>query len=153
MFVQDSQNTDKNFWMARAFEEAQRSTCTRNECNVGAIAVWNGELLAFGYNGTSGAITSCTDRGYCVRRKKNIESGTRREVAYCTCAEQHMICNAARDGTRLNGAEVYITHKPCAICVRLMLKCGIVRAYYKNDYPEHFTDELCRETGFELIKL
>ena len=151
--MEDLQKTDRDFWMNRAIEESQKSTCIRQEFRIGAIAVFNNNLLAFGHNGAPGNIPPCETRGYCIRKHLKIPSGIQREVAYCICAEQHMICNAARDGIRLNGAEVYVTHKPCAVCVRLMIKCGVVRAFYKNEYPGHFTDELCEMSGFELVKL
>jgi dCMP deaminase len=82
-----------------------------------------------------------------------IPSGTQREVAYCICAEQRMICNAAREGIRLAGADVYVTHLPCATCVRLMLETGIARCFYGVEYNNQFTHELCEMAGFELVKL
>ena len=147
------QKTDRNFWMDCAFLEGKKSGCIRAESLIGAVAVKEGQVVAGGYNGVVGKIMPCCNRGYCIRKKLNIPSGTQREIAYCICAEQRMICNAARDGVKLEGAEVYVTHKPCAICTRLMIESGIARAFFKSDYPNQFTDEICKESGFEMIKL
>lgn len=57
-------------------------------------------------------------------------------------AEQNVLMQAARFGIATDGAEVYCTHKPCSICVKLMINAGIARVYYLKDYPDPLTDEL-----------
>ena len=142
-----------NNWMDFAFLETEKSDCMRPEFRIGCVAVLNGKIVASGFNGYVGKLGSCETRGFCIRQKRNIPSGTQREVAYCICAEQRMICNAARSGIRLDGAEVYVTHLPCAVCIRLMIESGIVRVFYRNDYSCSFTKELAHDANFELIKL
>jgi dCMP deaminase len=149
----DLQRVDRDFWMEKAFEVSQKSLCILAPSHIGAVAVRDGHVIASGTNGPNARLGSCADRGYCIRRRLEIKSGTQREVAYCICAEQRMICNAAREGIELEGAEVYITHKPCAVCVRLMIESGIARVFYKNDYPQSFTDEIATTANFELIKI
>ena len=150
--MKNLQKTDKTYWMERAFEASDRSLCMRGESRMGAVAVKNGKLLAFGFNGVVGKIQHCGDRGFCIRKKLNVPSGSQREIAFCICAEQRMICNAARKGVSLCGADVYITHYPCAYCVRLMIESGIARVYYSQDYCQQFTKTVCEESGFELVK-
>ena len=147
------QNTDKNFWMKCAEQAANQSLCMRAESRIGAVAVKNGRVIETGHNGVIGKILPCAKRGECIRKKKGIASGTQREVAYCICAEQRMICNAARDGVTLDGAEVYVTHMPCAVCVRLMIEAGVAKVFYKNEYANQFTLDLCEMAGFELVRL
>ena len=149
------QNTDKphDHWINEAFAAAKNSLCIRDESRIGAVAVKDNKVISSGHNGAVGKIQRCAERGHCIRRKLDIPSGSRREVAYCICAEQRMICHAARRGISLCGAVVYTTHTPCAYCVRLMLESGIIRAYYKNEYPNQFVRELCAESGFELVNL
>jgi len=67
-----------------------------------------------------------------------------------------MICNAARDGVDLKGAEVYVTGISCTFCVRLMIECGIVRVIQKDaghNYKNAFSEEIAREGGMELVIL
>ena len=151
--MKEIQKPNHEFWMNCAAEESKKTHCIRPESMIGAVAVKDGQVIAGGSNGVVGKIMKCCERGYCIRKKLNIPSGTQREIAYCICAEQRMICDAARQGVQLNEAEVYVTHKPCAICTRLMIESGISRVYYKADYPNQFTDEICKEAGFEMIKL
>ena len=139
--------------MRRAEEIGKaQSLCTRDESRIGCVAVKGGQEVASGYNGVVGDIMPCATRGFCIRKHRNIPSGTQREVAYCICAEQRMICESARDGINLDGAEVYSSHMPCAVCVRLLIDCGITRVYYKSErYVNQFAQELATEAGFPLI--
>jgi len=147
------QATNREYWMECAEKESEKTDCIRPESLIGAVAVKDGQVIAGGANVVVGKIKKCAECGYCIRKKLCIASGTQREIAYCICAEQHMICNAARDGVKLDGAEVYVTHKPCAICTRLMIQSGISRVYYHRDYPQQFTDEICNESGFIMTRL
>ena len=139
--------------MKRAFAESERSHCIRSESRIGAVAVLNGKVVASGYNGVVGKIPLCQSLGFCVRQRLNVPSGTQREIAYCICAEQRLICNAAREGVTFDGAEIYVTHLPCAVCIRLMIESGIARVFYKIEYNNQFTHELAKMAGFELIKM
>jgi len=140
-------------WLDVAKEVAKGSTCLRPEAQIGSIAVRDGKLLASGMNGVFGKKPACSTRGYCIRTKNNIESGTRREVAFCICAEQRMICEAARNDIHLENADVIVTHLPCAICVRMMIETGIKRVYYEVDYPNQFSRDIAEMAGFELVNI
>ena len=140
--------------MNYAEQEAERSLCFRPESRFGAIAVKDGKIIATGYNGAVAGIRPCAERGFCVRKKRGVQSGTRREIAYCICAEQRMICNAARNGVNLDGADVYVTGISCSYCVRLMTECGVKRVFQKDAariYMNSFTKEIADEAGLELI--
>ena len=139
--------------MEIAKSTARESLCIRAESQVGAVAVKNGCVIARGFNGALCTEYNCEKRGYCIRQRKDIPSGTAREIAYCICAEQRMICQSARHGVSLIGAEVYITHAPCAFCIRLMIECGVARAYYEIEYPQPFADVVAKEFNFELVKI
>jgi len=140
-------------WAKLAFVVAEKSRCLRPESRVGAVAVKDGNVLSEGFNGAVCSTYHCGERNYCVRQKNNVPSGTQREIAYCICAEQRMICSAAHKGISLYGATAYLTHKPCAYCVRLMIECGFEKAYYSIEYVQPFADEVSKEFGFELIKI
>ena len=150
--MENLQKTDRSYWMQRAEKIAEDSLCIRDESRIGAVAVKDGRIVETGFNGVVGNIPRCAIRGECIRKKMGIKSGTQREVAYCICAEQRMICNAARNGITLDGAEVYVTHRPCAICIRLLIEAGVARVFYKHEYVQQFTKELCAMTGFELMQ-
>ena len=150
--MKDSKSKD-NYWIKYAEEVSKQSLCLRKDRHIGSVAVKDGLAVETGFNGVVGKIPPCAERGECIREKMGIASGTQREVAYCICAEQRMICNAARNGVTLDGTEVYVTHMPCAVCVRLMIEAGITKGFYKYDYPNQFTNELCEMAGFKLIRV
>jgi dCMP deaminase len=155
-----SQNSaKKNFskidekYMDLAFKMAKQSGCIRADHMVGAVAVKNNLVIATGVNDTPSRIMPCRERGFCIREKMGIKSGTHLEIEYCIHAEQQLICNALRDGVRLDGCDIYVTMKPCPICTRLLIENNVSRIFFHRDYDNDFTDELCKISGVELIKI
>ena len=131
---------------------ADWSSCFQENRHVGAVVVKDKRILTTGYNGASSGIESCRERGECLRRVRNIASGTMQEVCYAVHAEQNAIIQAAKLGVSLEGATMYVTHQPCVICTRMILNSGIKRVIYKNGYPDAFALELFAQSGVELIK-
>ncbi|MBQ8319549.1 MAG: cytidine/deoxycytidylate deaminase family protein [Clostridia bacterium] len=128
------------------------SSCYQKNRHVGAIIVKDKHVLTTGYNGAPAGVTSCEERGECLRRKLNIESGTRQEICYAVHAEQNAIVQAAKFGINLNGATLYCTHQPCVICAKMIINAGIVRVIYKEGYPDEFSLQLFDEAGVEVVK-
>lgn len=142
---------DKRF-MALAETVAEWSSCYQSNRHVGAVIVKDKRILTTGYNGAPSGIESCAERGVCLRRERNIQSGTMQEVCYAVHAEQNAIIQAAKVGVSLENAIMYVTHQPCVICTRMILNSGIKRVVYKNGYPDEFALELFKQSGVEIIK-
>ena len=83
----------------------------------------------------------------------DIESGTRQEVCFSTHAEQNALVQSAKLGISVDGATMYVTHRPCVICTKLMINAGIKRVVYQNHYPDDFSVELLKEADIELVHL
>ena len=128
------------------------SSCYQQNRQVGAVIVKDKRILTTGYNGASSGIESCAERGECLRRVKNIASGTMQEVCYAVHAEQNAIIQAAKLGVSLEGAVMYVTHQPCVICTRMILNSGIKKVIYKNGYPDEFAKQLFAQSDVELVK-
>lgn len=139
-------------FMSLAETVAEWSSCYQQNRHVGAVVVKDKRILTTGYNGAPSNIESCAERGECLRRIRNIVSGTMQEVCYAVHAEQNAIIQAAKLGISLEGATMYVTHQPCVICTRMILNSGIKRVIYKNGYPDEFACELFAQSGVELIK-
>ncbi len=101
------------------------ASCYRRK--VGAIIVKDKRVLTTGYNGAPAGISSCVERGECLREKMNIPSGTHAETCYAAHAEQNAIIQAARYGANIDGATLYCTHQPCVICAKMIINAGIKR--------------------------
>lgn len=128
------------------------SSCFQQNRQVGAVIAKNKRIMTTGYNGASSGIKSCKEKGECLRRIMNIPSGTRHEICYATHAEQNAIIQAARMGICIDGATLYCTHQPCAICTKMIINSGIARVVFEQGYPDDFSLELFAEAGVEIVK-
>ena len=138
--------------MQMAETVADWSSCYQENRHVGAVIVKDKRIVATGYNGAPSGIVSCKDRGECLRRARNIASGTMQEVCYAVHAEQNAIIQAAKLGISLEGAVMYVTHQPCVICTRMIINSGIKTVVYKNGYPDDFALQLFAESDVKIIK-
>lgn len=123
------------------------TSCARAGRAIGAVIVRDKRILTTGYNGAPAGVTPCRDKGYCMRDRLGIASGTQAEKCYAVHAEQNAICQAAKLGVSLEGATLYCTHQPCTICTRLIINSGIKRVVYKYPYPDEFSMQLFAEAG------
>lgn len=83
---------------------------------VGALIVKDKRILSAGYNGmVAGAPEIWT-------RPEKYE--------HVVHAEANAIAFAARNGSAVEGAFMYITHAPCFNCAKLMIQAGIYGVYY-----------------------
>ena len=128
------------------------SSCYQENRHVGAVIVKDKRIVATGYNGAPAGIKSCAERGECLRRVRNIASGTMQEVCYAVHAEQNAIIQAAKLGIPLDGAIMYVTHQPCVICTRMIINSGIKKVIYKNGYPDDFALQLFSESNVEIVR-
>lgn len=109
--------------MLAAMTAALRSTCGRRA--VGAHISLEGRPIASGYAGPPSGDPHCDAE--CVCRNSQ---GCRRTIH----AEQNAIAWAARRGTSINGATLYVTLSPCWECAGLIINSGIVRVVYLEEY-------------------
>lgn len=142
---------EKRF-MDLAFEIGTWSSCYKENRHVGAVIVKDKRIIATGYNGAPTGVFSCKDKGYCMRVREGIPSGTQLEKCYAIHAEQNAIIQAAKVGTSVEGATLYCTHQPCSICTKMIINVGITRVVYKEDYPDSFAVRLFDEAGVALDK-
>jgi dCMP deaminase len=123
------------------------SSCYQKNRHVGAVIVRDKRILTTGYNGAPEGVHSCVDKGECLRRKLDIESGTRHELCYAIHAEQNAIIQAARMGISIKGATLYCTHQPCVICTKMIVNAGLARIVYDEPYPDEFALRILEEAN------
>ena len=133
-------------------EIAYWSSCFAPGRQIGCVIVKDKRIMTTGYNGAPQGMKTCVEKGECLRRKKNIASGTRAEICYAAHAEQNAIIQAAKLGISIDGATLYCTHQPCSMCAKMIINSGIRRVVYENGYPDEFSLEFFRETGVALEK-
>jgi dCMP deaminase len=138
------------YFITIARDVASRSTCLRRQ--VGAVAVSaDNRILGTGYNGALPGLRHCGELG-CLREKLGVPSGQRQEICRAQHAEAN-VCNfAARYGTALDGATMYVTTQPCATCLKAMITSGIRRVVFDADYPDELSCQLAAEAGLEFVR-
>lgn len=128
---------DRYYWLI-ARTVATRSTCLTVE--HGAIIVRDDQIISTGYVGAPRGVKDCLDLGFCIRRQKNVPSGTQYEMCRSVHAEMNCIINAARAGVSLLGGDMYIYSSrrteqgetiikayPCLLCKKMIINSGLRR--------------------------
>lgn len=129
---------------------AQRSTCIRRR--VGAILVRDRRIISTGYNGAPTNVPHCLDVG-CLRKEKGIPSGERHELCRGLHAEQNSIIQAALHGVSVEGATLYCTNMPCAICTKMIINSRIECVYYKDGYADSLSSRMMSEAGIPFKQI
>jgi dCMP deaminase len=127
------------YFMAIAREVATRSTCDRK--HVGAVIVREKLILATGYNGSVRGLSHCDDEGHLI------------EDGHCVRtihAEANAIVQAARNGVRIDAADIYVTASPCFGCFKLIANCGLKRIVYGEFYRDQRIFTLSEQLGIKL---
>ena len=130
------------YFMNIARQAATRSTCDRK--HVGAVIVRDKTILSTGYNGSIRGLPHCDDVGHIM------------DGGHCVAtvhAEANAIIQAAKNGVRIDGAELYTTASPCWSCFKLIANAGIGRIYYGEFYRDTRSIEVASRVGIELIDL
>ena len=156
-YSQEEIDENQKKWDKRFIELAKLmstwSSCVRDNRQVGSVIVKDKRIISTGYNGSPSGIMSCLEKGYCMRDKLGIASGTRAEMCYSIHAEQNALMQASKLGISVSGATCYVTHRPCTICSKLLINAGIKRIVYANDYPDEFSVKLLQTANIELTHL
>jgi dCMP deaminase len=130
---------------------ADRSTC--NRAKVGAVIVRDKSILATGYNGAPAGLPHCTEVG-CLVYESRTPSGEIEQNCFRTIhAEINAIAQAAKNGSSIRDADIYITHTPCIHCFKVLINTGIRRILYEKPYKLATLEELRRHTRVELIQV
>lgn len=115
--------------MARVL--ALRSTCTRLQVGCFITTVDHSRVLAVGYNGNApGLVDECSNQG----------------PGLC-CDPLHAeenACIACQTGPEV-AKHVYVTHHPCLLCAKRIIRLGGVRAVFYGD------DSYRDKRGLELL--
>lgn len=106
---------------------AKRSTCDR--ANVGAVIAKNKVILSTGYNGAPRGLPHCDDVGHEI-----VDGHCIRTIH----AEANAVAQAARNGTAVEGATIYLTVSPCYDCFKMIINAGIKDVMYKEFYMSRY---------------
>lgn len=132
-------NKFDNFFITVAEDAAKLSYAKRMK--VGAVAVKDGNILAFSYNGTlPGTDNNCEDMidGQLVTKDSVLH------------AEENLLIKIAKSATTSVDATIYITHQPCVKCARMLAAAGFSRIVYRYAYRDTSGTELLKNYGVNV---
>jgi len=130
------------YFMNIGREVATRATCDRK--HVGAVIVRDKTILSTGYNGSIKGMPHCDDAGHMM------------EDGHCVAtihAEANAVIQAARNGVRLEGGEIYVTASPCWNCFKMLANAGIKTIYYGEFYRDERIFSIARRLGIKLQQI
>jgi dCMP deaminase len=139
------------YFMTITRQVAERSTCTR--AKVGAVIVRDRSILATGYNGAPAGLPHCLDAG-CLIYESRTPDGELEQNCYRTIhAEINAITQAARNGSAIRDADIYVTHTPCIHCLKVLINTGIKTVHYEKPYKLHTITELLTYAWIKLVQV
>ena len=139
------------YFMTITRQVAERSTCTR--AKVGAVIVRDRSILATGYNGSPAGLPHCLDVG-CLVYESRTPDGELEQHCYRTIhAEINAITQAARNGSAIRDADIYVTHTPCIHCLKVLINTGINTVHYAKPYKLQTIAELLTYARIKLVQV
>lgn len=134
----------ESIFMHLASDLATRSHCVRAQ--VGAVLTKDTRIVSIGYNGPPAGTHNCDEEwpeSGCARDSKG-------SCSLALHAEQNAILYAIKNGSKLEGATLYVTLSPCIACARLILSSGIIKVYYKDSYAAY--KGLASDEGVDFLR-
>lgn len=152
-----------------AYLISQESKCC--SWKVGAVIEKNGRIISTGYNGSPAGGVNCCDhavendwtrviyqpstmshKSVLLKEHRNAHSewSKKNEIH----AELNAILFAARTGSSIDGATMYVTLSPCADCAKAIAQSGIKTLVYAELYDRNPPgwDDILRNSGIEVIQ-
>ncbi len=129
-----------------ALTESQRSSDWWRQ--VGAVAVRDGDVLDVAHNEHRPTEYSPYLNG---DPRNDFSRGVRPDLSTALHAEAAIVARAARDGSSLAGADLYVSTFPCPTCARLIAEAGFERCYFVGPYAMLDGDAILKAAGVELI--
>ncbi|MEZ0541154.1 deoxycytidylate deaminase [Fibrella arboris] len=120
-----------DIFMELAVNLAKRSHCIKAQ--VGAVLTKETRIISIGYNGPPAGTHNCDEEfpeSGCPRDSKG-------SCSLALHAEQNAILYAAKNGSAIEGATIYVTLSPCIACARIIYSMKISRVVYLHSYAEY----------------
>jgi dCMP deaminase len=131
--------------LGRAAEAAARSSDWWRQ--VGAVAALDGQIIGVEYNQHRPTEHTPYIDG---DPRNDFRRGIRTDLTTAIHAEALLVARAAKSGTPLAGANLYVTTFPCPSCARLIAESGFRKCFFAGPYAVLDGDAVLRSAGVEL---
>ncbi len=144
--IQASKDPSDIEMMKEAYKEAQKSGDWWRQ--IGAILVKDKKVIARAYN--QGVPNDNTP--YQIGSIRDFfKAGEKQDFSPTIHAEQKIISEAARNGIKLEGLSLYLTHFPCSLCSKLVAYSGIKNLYFREGASTLDGRKILESTGIKII--
>jgi dCMP deaminase len=119
--------------LALAGAVASRADCRRRQ--VGAVVLDPAHrVVATGYNGAPPGRLGCLDGGCPRGLADTVAPESSYDSGAGLCISNHAEINALlyADRSKVEGGTLYVTHKPCIGCVRIIANSGVGRVVWPH---------------------
>lgn len=131
---------------------SKRATCERGRS--GCVIVKNKQVISAGYVGSAIGDDHCDDAGHLFQKRLNSDGSTSMHCVRTVHAEQNAICQAAKNGTSVDGGSLYCRMTPCPVCAKMIVNCGIKRVVCQKRYHDgKEAERVFAKAGVALIHL
>jgi dCMP deaminase len=120
-----------DIFMDLAVNLSKRSHCIKAQ--VGAVLTKDTRIISIGYNGPPAGTHNCDEEfplTGCARDAKG-------SCSLAIHAEENAILYAAKNGTLIDGATLYVTLSPCLPCSRIIFSMKIAKVVYLHSYAAY----------------
>lgn len=138
---------DKEF-LSAAYKESQKSADIWRR--IGAVIATKGKIIASAHNQATPNLYSSSILG---DPRNNYSKGVAIEKSIFIHSEAKLIAEAAKNGMKLKGLDMYVTTFPCPVCAKLIAFSGIKRLFFSEGYTVLDGEALLKAYGVELIKV
>jgi len=136
---------DREFMRIADKESAHSSDWWRR---VGAALVKDGKIIFTGYNHHFPTEYAPYING---DPRDFIKAGTMSHLCSAVHSEQSVIAEAAKNGVKIEGADIYVSVFPCPMCARLIALSGIERCFFGKGHASLDGAGVLKQFGVELI--
>lgn len=128
---------------------SKRGTCDRGR--AGAVIARDKQLLSSGYVGSPAGLPHCDDAGHQLKKVIHEDGSESQHCTRTVHAEQNAICQAAKNGTKIEGSTVYTLMTPCKTCAMLIINSGIKRVVCEKKYHKaKESEDMFNKAGIKL---
>lgn len=118
---------------------SKRATCGRGRS--GCVITKDKHIVSTGYVGAPIGFPSCDDVGHVIQEVIESDESIGEHCIRTVHAEQNAICQAAKQGIAVEGAELYCSMTPCRTCAMLIIQCVIKKVHCVSHYPHKDIEE------------
>lgn len=115
----------KKFYMKVAEEVSMLSYCTRRKVGAVLVSPCGQNILSFGYNGTVPGFPNVCE----------LEDGTTDSNSVLH-AELNAIGKITTSTQSSVNSILFVTLSPCSECAKIIIRSGISKVYYKEEYRD-----------------